>query len=140
MWLTLKMFLKPVWVGKIHGVGVYAIHSVRIWWFRNKFSLFQLKRMSEVTKKVAPGKKNHKNAKKYCQIVLFSSKKALVVCYSALQSGPSIFSANQNQNKISHAFCKLILAKVSTPCILPSHTGFKNIFNHYCIASVNKLY
>ena len=40
-----KMFLKPVWVGKIHGVGVYATHSVRIWWFRNKFSLFQLKRM-----------------------------------------------------------------------------------------------
>ena len=22
-----KMFLKPVWVGKIHGVGVYATHS-----------------------------------------------------------------------------------------------------------------
>ncbi len=41
----LNMFLKPVWVGKIHGVGVYATHSVRIWWFRNKFSLFQLKRM-----------------------------------------------------------------------------------------------
>ena len=41
----LKMFLKPVWVGKIHGVRVYATHSVRIWWFRNKFSLFQLKRM-----------------------------------------------------------------------------------------------
>ena len=40
-----KMFLKPVWVGKIHGVGVYATHSVRIWWFRNNFSLFQLKRM-----------------------------------------------------------------------------------------------
>ena len=33
--------LKLVWVGKIHGVGVYATHSVRIWWFRNKFSLFQ---------------------------------------------------------------------------------------------------
>ena len=32
-------------IGKIHGVGVYATHSVRIWWFRNKFSLFQLKRM-----------------------------------------------------------------------------------------------
>ena len=42
---ALKMFLKPVWVGKIHGVRVYATHSVRIWWFRNKFSLFQLKRM-----------------------------------------------------------------------------------------------
>ena len=41
----IKMFLKPVWVGKIHGVGVYATHVVRIWWFRNKFSLFQLKRM-----------------------------------------------------------------------------------------------
>ena len=40
-----KDVLKPVWVGKIHGVGVYATHSVRIWWFRNKFSLFQLKRM-----------------------------------------------------------------------------------------------
>ena len=39
------MFLKPVWVGKIHGVGVYATHVVRIWWFSNKFSLFQLKRM-----------------------------------------------------------------------------------------------
>ena len=38
----MKMFLKPVWVGKIYGVGVYATHSVRIWWFRNKFSLFQL--------------------------------------------------------------------------------------------------
>ena len=25
-----KMFLKPKWVGKIHGVGVYATHSVRI--------------------------------------------------------------------------------------------------------------
>ena len=53
--------LKLVWVGKIHGVGVYATHSVRIWWLRNKFSSFQLK---EVTKKVAPGKINHKNAKK----------------------------------------------------------------------------
>ena len=39
----LKMFLKPVWVGKIHGVEVYATHVVRIWWFSNK--LFQLKRM-----------------------------------------------------------------------------------------------
>ena len=27
----LKMLLKPVWVGKIHVVGVYATHSVRIW-------------------------------------------------------------------------------------------------------------
>ena len=44
-WVHLKMFLKPVWEGKIHGVGVYATHSVRIWWFRNKVSLFQLKRM-----------------------------------------------------------------------------------------------
>ena len=79
--------------------------------------------------KVSPDKINHKNAKKYCQIVLFSSKKALVVCYSALQSGLSIFA--ENQNKISHTFCKLILAKVSTPCILPSHTGFKNIFTTY---------
>ena len=43
--LNVKIFLKPAWVGKIHGVGVYATHSVRIWWFRNKFSLFQLKRM-----------------------------------------------------------------------------------------------
>ena len=25
------MFLKPVWVGKINGVGVYATHSVMIW-------------------------------------------------------------------------------------------------------------
>ena len=41
----LKMFLKPVWVGKIHGVEVYATHVVRIWWFSNKFSIFQLKRM-----------------------------------------------------------------------------------------------
>ena len=41
----LKMFLKPVWVGKIHGVEVYAKHVVRIWWFSNKFSIFQLKRM-----------------------------------------------------------------------------------------------
>ena len=41
----LKMFLKPVWVGKIHGVEVYATHVVRIWWFSNKFSTFQLKRM-----------------------------------------------------------------------------------------------
>ena len=40
-----KMFLKPVWVGKIHGVEVYATHVVRIWWFSNKFSIFQLKRM-----------------------------------------------------------------------------------------------
>ena len=55
------MFLKPVWVGKIHGVGVYATHSVRIWWFRKIFSLFQLK---EVTKKVAPGKKITKMQKK----------------------------------------------------------------------------
>ena len=43
MGLLLKMFLKPLWVGKIHGLGFYATHSVRIWWFRNKFSLFQLK-------------------------------------------------------------------------------------------------
>ena len=35
-----KMFLKPVWVGKIHGVEVYATHVVRIWWFSNKFSIF----------------------------------------------------------------------------------------------------
>ena len=70
------MFLKLVWVGKIRGVGVYATHSVRIWWFRNKFSLFQLKKMYEVTKKVASGKTNHKNAMKSCQIVLFSSKSA----------------------------------------------------------------
>jgi len=41
----IKMFLKPVWVGKIHGVEVYATHVVRIWWFSNKFSIFQLKRM-----------------------------------------------------------------------------------------------
>ena len=39
------MFLKPVWVGKIHGVEVYATHVVRIWWFSNRFSIFQLKRM-----------------------------------------------------------------------------------------------
>ena len=38
-----KMFSKPVWVGKIHGVEVYATHVVRIWWFSNKFSIFQLK-------------------------------------------------------------------------------------------------
>ena len=44
-YLVLKMFLKPVWVGKIHGVEVYATHVVRIWWFSNKFSIFQLKRM-----------------------------------------------------------------------------------------------
>ena len=37
------MFLKPVWVDEIHGVGVYATPSVRIWGFRNKFSLFQLR-------------------------------------------------------------------------------------------------
>ena len=42
---SVKMFLKPVWVGKIHGVEVYATHVVRIWWFSNKFSIFQLKRM-----------------------------------------------------------------------------------------------
>ena len=36
----LKMFLKPVWVGKIHGVEVYATNVVRIWWFSNKFSIF----------------------------------------------------------------------------------------------------
>ena len=24
-----KLFLKPVWVGKIHGVGVYATHSTQ---------------------------------------------------------------------------------------------------------------
>ena len=28
--VKLKMFLKPVWVGKIHGVGVYATNVVRI--------------------------------------------------------------------------------------------------------------
>ena len=70
------MILKPVWVGKMHGVEVYATHVVRIWWFSNKFSIFQLKRMQEVTKKGALGKINHKNAKKSCQIVLFSSKSA----------------------------------------------------------------
>ena len=43
--LKVKIFLKPVWVGKIHGVEVYATHVVRIWWFSNKFSIFQLKRM-----------------------------------------------------------------------------------------------
>ena len=43
--VNIKMFLKPVWVGKIHGVEVYATHVVRIWWFSNKFSTFQLKRM-----------------------------------------------------------------------------------------------
>ena len=43
--VIVKMFLKPVWVGKIHGVEVYATHVVRIWWFSNKFSIFQLKRM-----------------------------------------------------------------------------------------------
>ena len=43
--IVIKMFLKPVWVGKIHGVEVYATHVVRIWWFSNKFSIFQLKRM-----------------------------------------------------------------------------------------------
>ena len=32
--------------------------------------------MLEVTKKVAPGKINHKNANKSCEIVLFSSKSA----------------------------------------------------------------
>ena len=43
--LSLKDVFKTVWVGKINGVGVYATHFVKIWWFRNKFSLFQLKRM-----------------------------------------------------------------------------------------------
>ena len=42
---SVKMFLKPVWVGKIHGVGVYATHVVRIRWFSNKFSIFLLKMM-----------------------------------------------------------------------------------------------
>ena len=32
--------------------------------------------MEEVTKKVAPGKINHKNAIKSCQIALFGSKTA----------------------------------------------------------------
>ena len=39
--------------------------------FSNKFSLFQLKRMLQVTKKVAYGKMNHKSAIKSYQIVLF---------------------------------------------------------------------
>ena len=38
MQLELQMFLKPVWVGKVHGVGVYATHSVRIWWFIKIFT------------------------------------------------------------------------------------------------------
>ena len=29
--IAIKMFLKPVWAGKIHGVEVYATHVVRIW-------------------------------------------------------------------------------------------------------------
>ena len=45
IYVPIKMFLKPVWVGKIHGVEVNATHVVRIWWFSNKFSIFQLKRM-----------------------------------------------------------------------------------------------
>ena len=56
-----------------------------------------------------------------------SSYLALEVCYAALQSGLDIFL--ENQNKIRHAFCKVILAKFVTPCILPSYTGFKNIFS-----------
>ena len=40
------------------------------------YFMFQLKSMKEVAKKVAPGIINHKNAIKFCQIVLFSSKSA----------------------------------------------------------------
>ena len=45
-------------------------------WFTNKLSLFQLKRMEEVTKKVASGKINHKNSIKSCQLS-YSAKKKL---------------------------------------------------------------
>ena len=54
------MFLKPAWVGKIHGVGVYATHSVRMVVQEQIFFISTQK----VTKKVAPCKINHKNAKK----------------------------------------------------------------------------
>jgi phosphorylcholine metabolism protein LicD len=43
----------------------------------NNFSAFKLTSIKEVTKKVAHVKKNHKNAYKSCQIVLFSTKIAI---------------------------------------------------------------
>ena len=43
----------------------------------NNFSLFQLKSIKEVTKKIAHGKKITKLKKKIRQIVLFSSKTAI---------------------------------------------------------------
>ena len=77
--------------------------------------------------KVFPGKINHKNAKKSCQRVAKGKKGAKtrvgwqrVVCMRA---------------KIQRCFRVLIAVyeirvsgPVSSPCILPSHTGFKNIF------------
>ena len=57
-------------------------------YFINNFSVFQLKRMQEVAKKVAHGKMNRKTAMKCCQIILFCSKIILrPFNYSALFTG-----------------------------------------------------
>ena len=46
------VFLKPVWVGKIHGVEVYATHVVRIWWFVINFLYFNSKGCKRLPKKL----------------------------------------------------------------------------------------
>jgi hypothetical protein len=55
------MFLKPVWVGKIHGVGVYATHYGGS---GTNFLYFNSKGCKKLPKKLPLVKKNHKNAKK----------------------------------------------------------------------------
>ena len=59
--------------------------------------------MEEVTKKVAPGKINHRNATKSCQIFIFSSKGAIerlssstVVCWFAKHSDTEQWTKNAN--------------------------------------------
>ena len=50
----------------------------------NNFSLFEIKSLEELTKKVAQCKTNHKNEKTSCQIVLFSTKTIILNSFVSL--------------------------------------------------------
>ena len=70
--------------------------------------------MPQVTKKVTPGKKDHKHAIKSCQTVLYSSKTATEWLSSKLVDLPSIPRQNNGQKTPSFATqCFLITSKGS---------------------------
>ena len=65
--------------------------------------------MEEVTKKVAPGKINHKNAIKSCKIVLFSSKNATERPSSSTVVGGFVKHSDTEQWTRNANFCHSML-------------------------------